>query len=486
MAIETILPTSHTPAEDRPAEIRWPIVLWIGQLAVVLPIVGTATIRLASGVPVGRPVWLIWILSAAWTVTVLVVVSSARARPWLIANRWQLVLSAGTTVVALGVVGELGVRRLGSRDEDGNFYIRGHHLRPYQLPVKRIESAVAAYRRAKVTVIVDDPGAGWIPRSGSSNDLYAYNGAGIRTDSPARLYAQRPESGIIRISLFGDSFTNGVDVPFEGTWGFGLENLLNGTGRRVEILNFGVPGYGMDQAFLRWTHLGPAYAPQVVIFGLQIENVKRNVNIIRPLYNHVADLPFSKPRFVADRNVLATVNVPALSPEQLVPTLKEIQHWKLATHEAYYDPADYGMRPWQASRFISFAEEVLLRSSSDRDRATPAEGELALQILRAFEKSVSSSGARFIVVHLPRRGDLKARRTTGALPNSELLQQVTAGFEFAETADALLGRAKKVGLDALFTASGHYSPIANALVSEVLAAKLGVNGSQAWLAPGSP
>ena len=52
------------------------------------------------------------------------------------------------------------------------------------------------------------------------------------------------------------------------------------------------------------------------------------------------------------------------------------------------------------------------------------------RILEAFKHSVEQSGASFVVVHLPRRGDLRVLAATGALPNADLLRQVAARFEF--------------------------------------------------------
>ncbi len=88
----------------------------------------------------------------------------------------------------------------------------------------------------------------------------------------------------MRIAIFGDSFAFGAQVPFEHTWGYYLENNLKEAGLNAEVLNFGVGGYGIDQAFRRWEKEGKAFSPHVVLCGFQPENVKRNVNLIRPIY----------------------------------------------------------------------------------------------------------------------------------------------------------------------------------------------------------
>lgn len=397
-------------------------------------------------------------------------------RSWVNRNRSQLLLSSVMTVFALVVVGEAGVRVGGTSDEDGNFYFRGHHLRPFQLPVKRVEAAVATYRNASTSVIVEDPDTGWAPRPGSRNELYAYNEATIRVPAPSVRYAAAPSRGTLRISIFGDSFTNGVDESYQDTWGTFLHQALDTPSRPTEVLNFGVPGYGMDQAFLRWQKLGESHRPAVVVFGLQIENVKRNVNLLRPLYNRFTDLPFAKPRFVLHDSRLELLNAPSLPPEGLAATVAGIASWPLAWAEAYYDPEDYRVRPWHVSRLATFAAQVAARSSESDDRlATPEEGALALRILDAFKKDVERAGASFVVVHLPRKGDLAALDATGSLPDAELLRQVELQFDFVETSGALLEEANRTSLPSLFNRSSHYSPAANRVVSDVLAKRLGEN-----------
>ena len=51
------------------------------------------------------------------------------------------------------------------------------------------------------------------------------------------------------------------------------------TGSRV--FNAGVPGYGTDQAYLRYRERKESLAPDIVILGLMIGDMKRNVNVFR-------------------------------------------------------------------------------------------------------------------------------------------------------------------------------------------------------------
>src|SRR5262249_18411484 len=202
----------------------------------------------------------------------------------------------------LGVLVGFGVCeavvRFGSRvDADGNWNFRGWRLPPYRLPVRRARELVEVYVSHKDRVATYDPdlGRNVFAHSRSPNGMFQYNQDGIREDHWDHLVSPRPRPGVLRIALFGDSFTNGANAPFDQTWGQVLETNLRRRGIEAEVLNFGVGGYGMDQALLRWRKQGRAFSPHIVLFGFQPENVKRNLNLVRLLYVLDSRLPFTKP-----------------------------------------------------------------------------------------------------------------------------------------------------------------------------------------------
>ena len=89
-----------------------------------------------------------------------------------------------------------------------------------------------------------------------------------------------------------------------------------------------------------------------------------------------------------------------------------------------------------------------------RKRLIDGAADLALKIVQAFEHRVTSTGARFFVVHLPRKDELDER------------------FGLIPTATTLLDRARTSSLGALFSDGGHYSPLGNRIVAGVLRGKL--------------
>jgi hypothetical protein len=72
----------------------------------------------------------------------------------------------------------------------------------------------------------------------------------------------------------GDSFTFGLEVRYEDTWPRQLERLL---GPEFQVLNFGVDGYGVDQAYLRYRRDGLAWRPEIVVLGVIDDDFRRTM-----------------------------------------------------------------------------------------------------------------------------------------------------------------------------------------------------------------
>jgi len=124
--------------------------------------------------------------------------------------------------------------------------------------------------------------------------------------SPQALHGEHHEENA-PISAYGDSFTAGYGVPAADTWSNVLGRMLG-----CAIANYGVPGYGTDQAYLRF-HNNTRDHAKILLFGHLSENIQRNVNQLR---NFLVPHPQcqTKPRFVLDgQGRLQLVPVPELS-----------------------------------------------------------------------------------------------------------------------------------------------------------------------------
>ena len=132
------------------------------------------------------------------------------------------------------------------------------------------------------------PGLGWEPLTEDTNSI------GARSK---REYSNLENT----ISVYGDSYTFGDGVDVEHCWATQLEGRL-GCG----VLNFGVGGYGTDQALMRLEQKHKAVPSKTVLFCIQAENVLRNLTIHRGFYVGGAHPP--KPRYILSGDGLSLLN----------------------------------------------------------------------------------------------------------------------------------------------------------------------------------
>jgi hypothetical protein len=377
-----------------------------------------------------------------------------------------------------GVVCEMGLRIIGQHDRDGNFYLRGKRIEPFRMPLASMQRALEKLSEKRANPhIVYHPHLGWAPAPNtvSSDGLYAFNSQTLRARSPSDDTPPNAPEGLRRILLIGDSFTLGGEVPYEQTWAHYLEADLQTRGIRVQVLNAGVGGYGMDQAFLRWESIGKQFSPDVLIFGMQLENCHRNVNLDRPVYMPNTGLPFSKPRFVATPDGWKKINAPALPPQSLPAILKDFSSWEWAGNEFFYNSRQYRVRPWHRSRLISVLLKIL---SGENEEGSfffdPKEepGQVTMGILEMLNDSAQAAGVPLLVVHLPIRSGIKNGLRTRPLEYQALLEEIRSRLDVVDPLDMLVESADETSLEELFMPANHYSQAANEIVGALLAEEL--------------
>ncbi|HEX2220565.1 MAG TPA: SGNH/GDSL hydrolase family protein [Gemmatimonadales bacterium] len=82
-----------------------------------------------------------------------------------------------------------------------------------------------------------------------------------------------PPPGTYRIALLGDSFIEAFEVPYQSTVGEVIERRLSALrGTPVEVLNFGVGGYGTSQELLTLQHKVWKYSPDLVLLAVTTGN----------------------------------------------------------------------------------------------------------------------------------------------------------------------------------------------------------------------
>jgi len=73
-------------------------------------------------------------------------------------------------------------------------------------------------------------------------------------------YPYIPPDNVLRIATFGGSRIWGVGVNNHETWQHYLENSVE----NLEVLNFGVPGFGVGQSYLRYLKDGIKFNPDII------------------------------------------------------------------------------------------------------------------------------------------------------------------------------------------------------------------------------
>jgi hypothetical protein len=219
---------------------------------------------------------------------------------------------------------------------------------------------------------VHHPVRGWAVRP-NVRDLVVFGDRVLNTNSAGargvREHVQPKPPGVLRILVFGDSFTFGDEASDDETYAHALGELLPG----VEVVNLGVHGYGHDQMLLYLREVGAGYQPDVVLLGFVADDMERNLLGFRD---------FAKPRFVLRGGRLELRGTP-------VPT-----------------PAEALAQEWRRSRLLEVFGMLhnawLWRSG----RAQEQQQALTLAILDEFRAEVERLGARPAYVYLPVYGEI--------------------------------------------------------------------------------
>jgi lysophospholipase L1-like esterase len=113
--------------------------------------------------------------------------------------------------------------------------------------------------------------SGWYRKEGEA--YVRINSDGLRD----REHAKQKPANTLRVALIGDSFAEALQVPLEDAFWVVMEQRLQGChafngGKRVEVINFGVSGYGTAQELLTLREKAWDYAPDIVLLAMTTNN----------------------------------------------------------------------------------------------------------------------------------------------------------------------------------------------------------------------
>jgi hypothetical protein len=282
--------------------------------------------------------------------------------------------------------------------------------------------------------------------------------------------APRPQSSELSPSCgsaFGDSMTHGDEVTDDEAW---LHRLSERLGCNVQ--NFGIGGYGLDQAALRYELASPP--GNFVIVGLFIEMLRRDLAASWTFYqgpaqNNLPAYSVTKPMFVMANEKLELV----ARPTQPVSRQAIVQHHRQdfflnslwtqlsfpysyaagrAIYRRYVDEnylnnisSNQFWQPGHPSHAVALAEKILVRISN---QSKQRKQRLVVVMIPQVEESVSPQPAYTQFVQ-----DLSRQ-----LPDACIV----------DTHQALAAEATKVGIPALKAPLGHYSTAGSEILAQAV------------------
>ncbi|WP_445247478.1 SGNH/GDSL hydrolase family protein [Microcoleus sp. OTE_8_concoct_300] len=125
-----------------------------------------------------------------------------------------------------------------------------------------------------------DPNLGWKLKPGASGEWNGEGASFVQVNSEGlrdREHTKTKPPNTLRVAVLGDSFTEAIHVPVEQTFWSKLERKLGNCeaikGRKnVEVINFGVQGYGTAQELIMLRQKVWDYSPDIVILAFFIGN----------------------------------------------------------------------------------------------------------------------------------------------------------------------------------------------------------------------
>ena len=340
---------------------------------------------------------------------------------------------------------------------------------PVNILSNKQRNALIHFLSGKDNYMIFSSKLGWTIKENGKGLSYQANSSGIRSNKE---YELKPPDNVLRISTFGDSFTHCNDVTNNETW----QAILERINTDLEVINFGVGAYGLDQAYLRYLEEGLQYKSHIVFIGYMTADISRHVTTFWPFFFSETSVILTKPRFIIENDMLSLVpnpiqklddyNMMLLKPKEI---LQEI-----GINDFYYSKQ-------YASSFFDFSPTVRLGKIT-ASRISDRFGERILvdgnynekseafritkKIFDKFHASVVNNNSIPFILIFPGKRDIIRYRTQKTKKYSHLLLYLNSkGYQYVDFMDVFCGGGKDYAIMKLFNNSGHYSSFANNLVA---------------------
>ena len=312
-----------------------------------------------------------------------------------------------------------------------------------------------------------DPVLGW-----PSPEVF---GIGEYDTSGSRVVPAFPDASTEScVALFGDSFTWGDEVASEHAYGNVLAQLMG-----CRVANYGVGGYGTDQAAIRYMQVIDDDAP-IVVLGHFSDNIVRNVNQLR---DFIAGGQWGlKPRFVLRGDGLEQVPLPELTGEEYLDVAERSE--ELLPHE-YFRPGTWGaagvMRmPYAKAvahaalhyRVVAALRGIRPTYASFYEAGHPSQAlAVTVRLLSKAATTATGRGQRFVALLIPDLHDLRAARAGKRTSYMPLREELDAEeIELIDAADYIVARHGDRDFCDLFVTCGnsHFNPDGYRMLAEAV------------------
>jgi len=390
------------------------------------------------------------------------------------------VLFAAVTLSIAMLLVDIGLRVAMEPSERSSGKLFGYEMPPLRLPMHHAPKQVSDRDQQHRQLVVDgasisigdlwgyqrpDPVTGYAVQESrrSTNGWWQSNALGARErgETPREIPA-----GTRRILVFGDSFAQASRVPQEEAW----SNLLESESADLDVVNFGVDGYGMGQSYLRFQQLSTELEQDLVwLVWVPVKDLWRDINVVRSLAKNW-DYDVVLPRFVAADGGVVLVRSPFLPGGEIEPTeLRDHLH----RYDRFFDEREFAPAGPIGRTMIgklALRAAIQLRKRSLYSRVDPSSEavEVTRGIVQLMRDQVEDLGGQFTLVVLPSHRDLDLLRKRGS---REAQWRMGVDSVCAEVACIDLSSPMQA-LDRALLDRGydgtHYGPLANAQIARLL------------------
>jgi len=313
--------------------------------------------------------------------------------------RWMLPrLSLALGGFAVGLIfAEAAMRVLGwSQDLDYRLYLRelkNSRNLPMEIWADPEGGELSGmFARARKQYPPLRPGAVELVTTSDYSVVYRINSHGLRDGEHAY---ERPAAGRRYLAL-GDSFTFGSGIAYGQRFSDIPERLLAG----VEVVNMGVPGYGLDNAVLAYITEGRRYRPDAVLVFVSRHVLKRHETGV-----------FDRGSVELPIGLEAIPSVPAAGDSETLYLARSDPFFRqspwIVRSSYFLSYATYRWQVWRLSDRLRADDARFWRSHPKRPRPDevvadehPGRRARTIALLELLRDRSAEDGARLIVVNI--------------------------------------------------------------------------------------